>query len=206
MKQDAVEISDFLASNAELEVQKAVVESLATDKAEMEENLHAQEAKIKEQEEEIIKLKAEVFSLKSAVESEKSNVLALQGQLAAQAAKEIDMQERNPNALALLDRDVETPDRFPGETRDHVLEVIAEARARAEAEGCVRKAQLLESVLVNNEPNGTLANRRKELENIFAENNNVINGAVLAALSERGISHRKGDEYLLPSEILKRNY
>ena len=213
MKENSVGIDAFLAPNAELEVQKAVVESLAADKAEHEETIKAKDAElsakdgvIAEKDAEIARLKAEVYSLQTMVESEKAAKSALQGQLAARLAKEIDLQERNPNALALLDRDVETPDRFPGETRDHVLEVIAEARERAEAEGRVRKSQLLESVLVNNEPNGTLVNRRRELEKIFADSNNVITGEVIEALAARGISHRKGDEYLLPSEIIKRNY
>ena len=120
--------------------------------------------------------------------------------------KEFDLQERNPNALALLDREIEVPDRFPGETRDHVLEVIAAARAVAEAEGRVRKAQLLEAVLMANEPNGLLAKRREELEKLFSENNNLVNGPVLEELKNRGISHKNGEDYLLPSEIMKRNY
>ena len=127
-------------------------------------------------------------------------------ELAARMEKEFDLQERNPNALALLDREIEVPDRFPGETRDHVLEVIAAARAVAEAEGRVRKAQLLEAVLMANEPNGLLAKRREELEKLFSENNNLVNGPVLEELKNRGISHKNGEDYLLPSEIMKRNY
>ena len=127
-------------------------------------------------------------------------------ELAARMEKEFGLQERNPNALALLDREIEVPDRFPGETRDHVLEVIAAARAVAEAEGRVRKAQLLEAVLMANEPNGLLAKRREELEKLFSENNNLVNGPVLEELKNRGISHKNGEDYLLPSEIMKRNY
>ena len=83
------------------------------------------------------------------------------------AIAEFDQQERNPNALALLDREMELPDRFPGETRDHVLEVIKEARDAAEKDGRRRRAQLLEGVLVANEPNGGLSKKRMALEKFF---------------------------------------
>ena len=108
--------------------------------------------------------------------------------------------------VALLERNVECDDRFPGETHDHVVEVIREARDKAEKEGRVRRAQLLESVLVANEPNGTLAKKRAEIEKLFNDNANVVNGVVIAELQKLGISHKHGEEYLLPSEIIKRTY
>jgi hypothetical protein len=106
----------------------------------------------------------------------------------------------------LLERNIECEDRFPGETYDHVLEVLREARDKAEAEGRTRRAQLLESVLVANEPNGTLAKKRAELEKLFNDNANVISGVVISELEKLGISHKHGEEYLLPSEIIKRTY
>lgn len=148
----------------ELDVQKAVVEALASEKAEMDEKLRKSEAEIAEKnsvlsakntelEEKsaaIAAKDAEIESLKSALSAANARASELEIRLAAEQTKQFDMQERNPNALALLDRDVELPDRFPGETRDHVLEVIKEARDKAEAEGRVRRAQILESVLVAN--------------------------------------------------------
>ena len=108
--------------------------------------------------------------------------------------------------IALIDRDVNIDDRFPGETRDHVLEIIREARDTAEKDGRQRRAQLLEAVLVANEPVGELKRRREKLEKIFEENGNIINGPVLEALEKSGVSHKEGENYLLASEILKRNY
>lgn len=197
----------------ELDVQKAVVEELAAEKAEMAE-------KIASQVEEIAKLKnkfekaskeaaekaSEVETLKSRLASAEAKANELSDKLAKIVLKEDDLQERNPNALALLDRDVELPDRFPGETRDHVIEVIREARDKAETEGRNRRAQLLESVLVANEPNGTLAKRRAEVEKLFAENGNIVSGFVIEELTKRGISHKNGEEYLMPSEIINRNF
>lgn len=197
----------------ELDVQKAVVEELAAEKAEMTE-------KIAYQVEEIAKLKnkfekaskeaaekaSEVETLKSRLASAEAKANELSDKLAKIVLKEDDLQERNPNALALLDRDVELPDRFPGETRDHVIEVIREARDKAETEGRNRRAQLLESVLVANEPNGTLAKRRAEVEKLFAENGNIVSGLVIEELTKRGISHKNGEEYLMPSEIINRNF
>ena len=110
------------------------------------------------------------------------------------------------NKLSLLDRDEEIPDRFPSETREHVLEVIAEAYKKAEEEGCVRRAQLLEGVLLMNKPEGTLAEKRAQLEKIFAANGNIVSGPVIDELNKLGISHKNGESYLLPSEIIKRTY
>ena len=101
---------------------------------------------------------------------------------------------------------VNIDDRFPGETRDHVLEILREARDIAEKEGRRRRAQLLEAVLVANEPVGELKSRREKLEKIFESNGNIINGPVLEALEKSGISHKEGENYLLAAEILKRNY
>lgn len=204
----------------ELEVQQVVVKELAADKAALVEDyeklsLHTKEVegKLEQAQKEVEKLQQELISIKSKLEETNAALSSSQAkyeqkaaELAAQLVKELDLQERKPNALALLDRDVELPDRFPGETRDHVLEVVKEARDRAEAEGRVRCAQLLEGVLVSNEPNGSLAKRRAALEKFFNENHNLMTGSVMAELDKCGISYKKGEEYLLPSEILNRTY
>ncbi len=223
---------------AELDVQKAVVESLAADKAEMDHqmaklrdelavsqaaataaqaasDLAAAAIASKEAEcaAQVAQASARVKDLTDALAKRDDEIHTLKAELARREAeiaalmeKEFDQQERNPNALALLDREIEVPDRFPGETRDHVLEVISAARETAEKEGKVRRAQLLEAVLVANEPNGTLAKKRAELEKLFAENANLVNGPVLEELKKRGISPKNGEDYLLPAEIMKRSY
>ena len=228
MRDDTFKLSDFtepesndlvesesndLTEPEELDVQKLVVADLAAEKTMLAEKLNnllseylQLKKKSEDDEKELSTKKAEVFSLKAEVEKAKSEKNALEAQLAALQAKELDLQERNPNSLALLDRDVELPDRFPGETRDHVLEVIVEARATAEKEGRLRRAQILESVLVANEPNGTLAARRQALEKLFNENANIVNGPVLDELSRLDIPHKNGEQYLLPEEILRRTY
>ena len=110
------------------------------------------------------------------------------------------------NKVSLLDRDIDVPDRFVGETRDHVIEVVREARDKAEAEGRLRRAQVLEGVLAANEPEGTLAKKRAALEKLFAENGSIVSGPVIEQLEKMGISHKNGEEYLLPTEIINRNY
>ena len=202
----AVEEEEAESAAPELDVQKAVVESLAADKASLDEEIGKIRERLAAAENEVAGLKAENASLKETIAQREAGISELNIRLAAREAKEIDQQERNPNALALLDREVELPDRFPGETRDHVLEVIKEAREKAEADGRLRRAQILESVLVANEPNGNLAKRRAELEKLFADNGNIVSGPVLNELQRLGISHKNGEEYLLPSEILKRTY
>ncbi len=197
----------------EIDVQKAVVEELAAEKVEMTEKISSQSEEIAQLREKFEKASkessdkaAELDALKAKLAEAEGKAKALSDQLAKIVLKEEDQQVRNPNALALLDRDVEIPDRFPGETRDHVIEVIREARDKAEAEGRNRRAQLLESVLVANEPNGTLAQRRAEIEKLFAENGNIVSGPVIEELTKRGISHKNGEEYLMPSEIINRNF
>jgi len=184
-------VEEFLPDD--LDVQKAVVESLAADKAEQGEKLDiliSENANLKS---ELAKRDEQIAEMKKALE----NV----GDVLAKNAE-----GEESNKIALLDRDTELDDRFPGETRDHVLEVIAEARAAAEKDGRLRRAQVLESVLVANEPVGLLKKNRAELEKFFSDNASILSGPVIEELTKRGISHKKGEEYLLPCEILKRVY
>ena len=177
----------------ELDVQKAVVESLAADKA--------------EQDERIVSLQKENAALKSELAKMKSEAEEMRTAL----AKVGDVLARNSETecsskIALIDRDPELNDRFPGETRDHVLEVIREARDAAEKDGRLRRAQVLESVLVANEPVGNLQKKRIALEKFFNDNANIMSGPVIAELEKCGIPHKNGETYLLPGEILKRTY
>jgi len=183
---------ESLTEPEELDVQKAVVEELAAEKVRMDVQLSETRQK--------------VASLESEIESLKAQISELERKLAEEQERQFDEQARNPNSLALLDRDTELPDRFPGETRDHVIEVVREARDKAEAEGRIRRAQLLEGVLVANEPNGNLAQKRMAMEKFFSDNGNILSGPVIEELTRCGISYKNGEEYLLPSEILTRTY
>lgn len=209
---DAVD-EEFEEQPEELDVQKAVVESLAADKAALDceidnlkKALNDKEAELNAKNDEIASIKEQLSKSAAELSALKIELAKKESELANNFERLYDVQDRNPNALALLDRDVELPDRFPGESRDHVIEVIKEARDKAEAEGRRRRAQILESVLVANEPNGTLTERRSSIEKVFAENNNVISGIVIEKLSELSLSHKEGEEYLLPSEIILRNF
>ena len=204
------EANEVESEPEELDVQKAVVESLAADKAAQDEEisrLKADNDSLRARIAENLKLIAEFELQKSQNDflksqiSEMKTVLENVGDVLARNS-EGEMSSK----IALLERNIECDDRFPGETHDHVLEVLREARDKAEAEGRTRRAQLLESVLVANEPNGTLAKKRAELEKLFKDNANVISGVVIAELEKLGISHKHGEEYLLPSEIIKRTY
>ena len=177
----------------ELDVQKAVVESLAADKVEQNERIVALQK-------ENYTLKSEVSSLKSSLDEAKAALAKVGDVLTQNAETEVS------SKIALLDRDPELNDRFPGETHDHVLEVIREARDAAEKDGRLRRAQVLESVLVANEPTGNLAEKRAALEKFFNENGNIMSGPVISQLEKCGISHKNGETYLLPGEILKRTY
>ena len=183
----------------ELDVQKAVVEALAADKAKLDIQLEEMQKRIGDLEKTVEEKSVQIADLKSTIEE-------LEKKLFNEKERQFDEQSRNPNSLALLDRDVELPDRFPGETRDHVLEVLKEARERAEADGRVRRAQLLEGVLLCNEPDGTLSKMRTDMEKFFTDNGNILSGPVIEELNRRGIPYKKGEEFLLTSEILKRTY
>ena len=189
---DRAPASEVLAAE-ELDVQKAVVESLAADKAE-------QDERIVTLQKENAALKSELATLKTKAEEMKA-ALANVGDVLAKNA-ETDASSK----IALIDRDPELNDRFPGETRDHVLEVIREARDAAERDGRLRRAQVLESVLVANEPVGNLQKKRAALEKFFNDNANIMSGPVIAELEKCGIPHKNGETYLLPGEILKRTY
>ena len=197
----------------ELDVQKAVVEELAADKAKLEENCDVLrrrndelEQKVAELEQRVARIDAEKAALISENAGLKKSVETISAEKEELQNKENDQQERNPNCLALLDREVELPDRFPGESRDHVIEVIRAARDEDEAHGRKRRAQILEGVLVANEPNGMLASKREALKKIFAENLNVVSGAVIDYLKKEGIPYKKGEDYLSMEEIFNSVY
>ena len=205
-EQPAEEVAEEATADS-IDVQKAVVESLAADKAEQAETISALRAENAELKKSIDELKKNIAELTDRAEAAKKQMLDQKAAL----EKVGDVLATNAdnglsNKVALLDRDIDVPDRFTGETRDHVIEVVREARDKAEAEGRLRRAQLLEGVLAVNEPDGTLAKKRASLEKLFADNGNIVSGPVIAELEKMGISHKNGEEYLLPTEIVKRNY
>lgn len=192
--------SEEVSSPEELDVQKAVVESLAADKAELDEHIISLQRDNDDLKAENAKLKTEISNLNAKIEQMKDSLEKV-GDVLANNADGI-----TSNKVSLLDRDPELTDRFPGETRDQVLEVISAARAQAEQEGRLRKAQLLESVLVANEPLGDLAKKRVALKKFFNDNGNILSGPVIEKLEKYGIQYKNGEEFLLPDEIMKRIY
>ena len=228
-----MELSEFLnrdqpqpeveetAEPEEIDVQKAVVESLAADKAEQDELIASLRKENEDLKAENLKLQNSMQSLQEQMKPMQEKIEPLQAEIVSLKAKlqllrdELarmgDILTKNvdgemSNKVSILDRSVEIDDRFEGETRDHVIEVLREGRDEAEKNGRFRRAQILEAVLVNNEPSGELAKKREELTKLFTENANIINGTVIEELKNRGISHKNGENYLLPSEILARNY
>ena len=189
----------------ELDVQKAVVESLAADKAEQDEQISRLqlESLLKANEESaavLENLKEKLKESESALDETKKELEKAVEALALNADVSVS------NTVALLDRNLDLADRFAGETRDHVLEAVKEARDRAENEGRIRCAQLLEAVMVANESSGELLKKRTALEKFFNENQNILSGTVIAELEKCGISYKKGEEYLLTEEIIRRTY
>ena len=186
-------IAEALEESVELDVQKQVVEALAADKA--------------EQDEEIKKLRKENYQLKSDVYRLKETIAELKNQLDGVGeilSKNTELKESNQ--VAILERLTEVDDKFEGETRDHILEALKEARDAAESSGRLRRAQVLEAVLLANQPHGNLAKRREELEKIFKDNQYIVSGTVIEQLNKLGLPYKHGEDYLLPKEILARNF
>ena len=191
--EEAVAEEAPIEPSVELDVQKAVVESLAADKAE-------QSVKIAELRKQNDELTSKVNDLTEKIE-----------QMRMQLAKVGDLLARNSelpksSQVTLLERNTELEDSFDGETLDHVVEVNREARDTSEATGRARRAQILESVLVANEPSGNLEKKRQALIKLFNDNQNVINGQVINELDKQKISYKLGENYLLVGEIIKRTY
>lgn len=204
----------------ELDVQKAVVEDFAAEKLELVAKIETLENKIAEIEQLNQSLHQQIERLKNELQAKADQIAAtepalttmrqqyeaMEGQLNA-ALKQFDEDTvRHPNALALIDRDTEMPDRFIGETRDLVLEIIKQARDEAEKANQARRVQLLESVLVFNEPNGMRAKRREEVEKLLQENGYLINATVIERLKQMGLTHKNGATYLTADEILAFNF
>ena len=205
-EQPAEEVVEEAAVDS-IDVQKAVVEALAADKAEQAETISALRNENAELRKNIAGLKKSISELTDRAELAKKQMLDQKAALEKVGdVLAINADNGLSNKVSLLDRDIDIPDRFTGETRDHVIEVVREARDKAEAEGRLRRAQVLEGVLAANEPEGTLAKRRANLEKLFTDNGNIVSGPVIAELEKMGISHKNGEDYLLPAEIVKRNY
>jgi len=177
----------------ELDVQKAVVESLAADKAEQ----NVEISKLRKQNNE---LTSKVCDLTAKIDEMRDQLIKV-GDLLAKNSE-----FPKSNQVTLLERNPEIEDRFDGETRDHVIEVIKEARDASEKDGRARRAQILESVLVANESSGNLEKKRQALIKLFNDNQNVINGQVINELDKLGINYKIGEKYLLVGEIIKRTY
>ena len=184
----------------ELDVQKAVVESLAADKVVQDEKIACLTREKEELAKSLNEANIRLAEMQKQVE-ELRKTLEGYGDVLAR-----NTEEKTSTQITLLERHEQLDERFPGEFRDHVIEVIREARDSAEKEGRVRRAQILESVLVANDPVGELSRRRAELEKLFADNGNILTGNVLSELKKLGISHKEGEEYLLPAEILKHSF
>jgi hypothetical protein len=184
----------------ELDVQKAVVESLAADKAEQDERILRLEKDKTELAAELDKVRKELSETKAALEEVRSELTK------AVDALSLGEDTTLSNTVSLLDRNLELADRFAGETREHVLEAIKEKRDQAEKDGRIRCAQLLEAVMVANESTGELAKKREALEKFFNDNQNILSGTVITELDKCGISYKNGEEYLLTSEIIRRTY
>lgn len=207
-------IEDETDVDVELDVQKAVVESLAADKAEQDEHISRLESENSELKIQLEKLQKELEESKAALEDlnsklkESEKALDNTKQELEKVAEALAVSDNvtASNTVALLDRNLDLPDRFAGETRDHVLEAVREARDRAEKDGRIRCAQLLEAVMVANESSGELLKKRTALEKFFNENQNILSGTVISELEKYGISYKNGEEYLLTEEIIRRTY
>lgn len=211
--ENAEAAEEVVPADIELDVQKVVVEELAAEKAALELKASALEERLAGMQREAADLSrllaaanGRIGELEKSIASGKAHEAELERKIAAYELQESDIQARNPNQLALIDRDTELPDRFPGETRDHVLEIIAEARAVAEQQGRRRRAQLLESVLKANEPSGNLQKKRDTFLKFMDEHHNVLTGEVIAELEKYGITYREGGQNLLLDEIINRTY
>lgn len=190
---DDIEDFEEVDFSDDLDVQKAVVESLAAEKVEQLEHI-VELRKLNNA------LRSENSELKQQIESLRERLSQIGDKLA------LNEQSNLSNQVTLLERNIDVDERFTGEIRDHVLEVISDARNEAEKTGRLRRAQILEAVLLANEPNGELAKRRNKLEKLFADNQYVVNGQVINELDKFDISYKCGENYFLPSEIINRTY
>ena len=179
--------------DVELDVQKAVVSQLAAEKAELNEVIVSLRKDNYQLRKEIDELKVKADEMKTAL-GKVGDVLLM------------NTEAKVSNQVAVLERPLELKDRFEGETHDQLIEILREERERCEKDGRCRRGQIVEGILVANESLGTLAKRREALEKLFSDNQNILNGPVINELEKLGISIKEGETYLLPSEILKRNY
>ena len=119
--EESFELSKQEDVEVELDVQKAVVESLAADKAEQDEHINRLENDKAALTSEVEKLKKELTDTKAELEKVKAELNKAVDLIS------IDDKSDSSNTVSLLERNIEMPDRFAGETRDHVLEAVKDA-------------------------------------------------------------------------------
>ena len=132
-KEESIRPEDFLqteieqeelpetAEPDELDVQRTVVEALATEKAELVE----QYAALKKTADRLSQEKQSLTEQINVLRSEKEELRSALERMSGLLIKNTERVESSQ--IALIDRDVNIDDRFPGETRDHVLEIIKES-------------------------------------------------------------------------------
>lgn len=192
----------------EIEIQKSVSESLATDLATANEELADAKQKLADAEAESEALNARRLQLEDenhrlaadlaaarATPRDDAQLAAKDAEIARLKAELAEAQRTALSSSVLLEKPAAFSEKFPGELREHVVETLADAVSAAEAGGRDRRARILEAVLVANPPTGELDHRREAVKRIVRDAGSRLDNAALAELEKLGFRYVSGNKH-----------
>ena len=192
----------------EIEIQKSVSESLATDLATANEELADAKQELADAEAESEALNARRLQLEDenhrlaadlaaarATPRDDAQLAAKDAEIARLKAELAEAQRTALSSSVLLEKPAAFSEKFPGELREHVVETLADAVSAAEAGGRDRRARILEAVLVANPPTGELDRRREAVKRIVRDAGSRLDNAALAELEKLGFRYVSGNKH-----------
>ncbi len=192
----------------EIEIQKSVSESLATDLATANEELADAKQELADAEAESEALNARRLQLEDenhrlaadlaaarATPRDDAQLAAKDAEIARLKAELAEAQRTALSSSVLLEKPAAFSEKFPGELREHVVETLADAVSAAEAGGRDRRARILEAVLVANPPTGELDHRREAVKRIVRDAGSRLDNAALAELEKLGFRYVSGNKH-----------
>lgn len=153
-----------------------------------------------ESEKEITVLKNERASLQRELEEAKSRIRDLEFEkrnaAAAVPPPPVKRESVGQREIAFTLKPFETlSEKFVGEVREHILEVLREALRNCRGTNRERREMILESVLAANESNGELVRRREDIKLILKDADSFNDESVLKELGKLGFRFISGKNH-----------
>ena len=182
----------------EVEAQKAACESLAADLVSIRQELEEERGRPRLDEAaqaEMARLRQEGAAMAAEVASLKASLAAGRDEAARLSALLEEAQRTSLSSSVLLEKPPAFSEKFAGETREHVLDALAQAYRDSEACGRDRRARILEAVLAANPPSGELERRREAVRQIVKDAGQRLDDSAIEDLVRLGFRYVSGNKH-----------